>query len=233
MDLHICNDHLVVCIDGNKYVVDTGSPWTFNYLRLSGLEIGGRVYPFAATPICTKESLDGLTGEDIAGIIGMDVICKTGLAIDLENRTLDFGAAKETDDPCAVLPFDTFMDQFIVADGISLGCASGERQLKNAIIDTGACVSYLSLRFVDCLTDAGEKYEDYSPDLNRYIRGKYYAGDLIMDMDGRKRIRAVKIGLMPQKYEQFGLFDAILGISALTDKRIVFDFSKRQIRVYL
>ena len=54
-----------------------------------------------------------------------------------------------------------------------------------------------------------------------------------MNTDSGKRSRGVKFGVMPQLLDLFGVFDAILGISALTDKRIVFDFNKRIIRVEL
>ena len=36
---------------------------------------------------------------------------------------------------------------------------------------------------------------------------------------------------MPQVIDMFGMFDAIFGVTALTDRRIVFDFDRQEMTV--
>ncbi len=237
MELLLFNGHHVVRIDGNNYVVDTGSPVTFNYLGLDALEIDGERYPFRndVEPPCSRAQLYWLTGRRMAGIIGLDVIRRTGLTIDLENGTLDFAVPEEeADGPCAVLPFSFSAGQTIVTDAVSLGCGAGERVLRNVIIDTGATVSYVSEGCAGCLEATGELLEDYSPMLGQHISGHYLKGEVLLPADGGKRSRRVKLGIMPEMLEkaigmQLGCCDAVLGISALTDRRIVFDFNRMEI----
>ena len=49
----------------------------------------------------------------------------------------------------------------------------------------------------------------------------------------RDAVRSVKWGLLPEMPDRPGLFDGIMGISALTDKRLVFDFKKKLLSVKL
>lgn len=89
------------------------------------------------------------------------------------------------------------------------------------------------------LKKTGEMYEDVSPELGA-LKGEYLCGDLVLRQGGRARriqlgadecTRCVKFGTMPALLDMLGVFDAILGITALTDKQIVFDFERNLIGV--
>ncbi len=229
MKLFLQNKHPVVSFPEGDFLVDTGSPISFNYLDIPVIEIDGRKHPFSQIVACPKETADALTGGDIAGLIGMDILKKTGLTIDYENKTLDFSCGMDEIDPenAASLSFDFFMGAYMVTSDVTAG-----RRLKNAIIDTGAPVSYISARLTSLFEPTGESYEDFSPEYG-VLRGEYRKGTLELNTDSGKRSRSVKLGVMPQLLDMFGVFDAILGISTLTDKRIVFDFNNRTIRVEL
>ncbi len=232
MELLMYRDHPAVRIGGNEYVVDTGSGRSFNYLRLRSLSIGPRTYPFWHEKHCSKSVLDELTGRDMAGIIGLDVISETGLTIDLEHMTLDFAALKEDEHgPLAVLPFDRRYG-VVTTDAVSISRRLFDHRLQNAIIDTGAIVPYISQKHFRLLKETGETYEDSSPMFGR-LAGEYRAGDIVLDGGRGKRTRAVRFGKMPQNLESMRVFDAVLGVSALTDRRIVFDFSRMEIRAWL
>ena len=224
MLLSMPKGHLVVrCLD-NDFIVDTGSPLSFNYLGFPALEIDGREYPFGSA-VCPRETLEELTGRSIAGIIGMDVLRQTGLTVDMENMALDFSYV-----PCpdqTEISFGLFMGSYLVTDDVVLG-----RQLRNAIIDTGAPVPYISSRLTGLLAPTGETYEDLSPTYG-VLRGEYLQGGLSLRTDALGRVRQVKVGLMPQIVDLFGLFDAILGVTALSDKRVAFDFRNSLIGVRL
>lgn len=229
MRLFMQNRHPVVRFPEGDYLVDTGSPLSFNYLGIPGIEIDGREYTFGQIRACPKETADALTGGNIVGFIGMDILQQTGLTIDFENQSLFFSCGTVADDPTdsASFSFDCFMGTYIVTSDLILGS-----RLKNAIIDTGAPVSYISSRLTNLCEPTGEAYEDFSPEYGT-LRGEYLSGLLEINTENGRRSRSVRLGRMPQLLDMFGMFDAILGITDLTDKQIVFDFRKRMIRIEL
>jgi hypothetical protein len=98
------------------------------------------------------------------------------------------------------------------------------------IVDTGARIPYVTDRLAERLEQTGEPYEDDSPQFGK-LWGKYLRGDLMFGAADRDVVRSVRFGLMPQLLDLSGLFDGIVGITALTDKRLVFDFEKKVLRV--
>ena len=227
MQLYLCNDHPVVNLGGEQYIVDTGSPVSFHYGGLQALEIGGQGFLLGSRGICDKETADALTGTDIAGFIGMEILQKTGLTIDLEQGTLDFACVPDPDASAvyAELSFDLYEGAFIVTDDLYL-----RRRLRGVIVDTGARIPYITSRLAEKLEQTGETYEDDSP-LYGSLCGELLRGDLMFGATDRDVVRSVQFGLMPQLLDLSGMFDGIVGMKELTDKRLVFDFEKKVLRV--
>lgn len=63
---------------GQNFIIDTGAPFSFNYLGLRVLEIDGRRFKFNNAAVVRKTMLDEMTGSDIAGIIGLDILRESG-----------------------------------------------------------------------------------------------------------------------------------------------------------
>ena len=225
MKLHMCNGHPVVRLGGEHYIVDTGSPVSFHYAGPQAVEVAGQGYLLCASPFCDKETADSLTGIDVGGFIGMDILQKSGLTVDLENSELEFAAVPGPDPAAevAVLPFDLYMGLYVVTDALFL-----RRQLKNVIVDTGARIPYVASKLTQFLEETGEPYEDLSSQFGT-LRGEFFEGSLILPAAGRDVVRRVRFGLLPEVLDRSGLFDGIVGISALTDKRLVFDFERRML----
>ena len=101
MKLFMCNGHPVARLGGEYYIVDTGSPVSFHYADPQALEVAGQGYLLCASPFCDKETADALTGIDVGGFIGMDILQKSGLTIDLENSELEFAAVPGPDPAAA------------------------------------------------------------------------------------------------------------------------------------
>ena len=229
MDLLMLKGHPTVQISGKRFIIDTGSPISFNYCGVSYLEINGVNYNVGNTPACSKGDLDELTGSDIDGLIGLDIIRTNGITVDMENKFVDFSC--DVEDGCSdsycFISFDFFMGSYIVTNDIFLG-----KKLNNAIIDTGAPIPYVSSRLIPLFEKSGEMYKDLSPSFG-VLQGELLYGDLFFDV-GEKRVkRRIKVGQMPQILDMFGMFDAILGITALTDKRVVLDFANKVIGIKL
>ena len=231
MNLLTPNGHIVTTIADRNYIIDTGSPISFNYEGIPSLELGGQKFDFSRLAACSRKELIGLTGMDIAGLIGTDILAETGLTIDLEGKTLAFSADSDNIDSneYVCLSFDYFlgktMGRYLVTEDVFMG-----RQLRNAIIDTGAPVPYVSAGLTALFEHTGELYEDFSPSYG-ILKGEYLRGELILKHHPQQVSRSVKVGLMPELLDMFGLFDAILGVTAFTDKKIIFDFNKMKLLV--
>ena len=59
------------------------------------------------------------------------------------------------------------------------------------------------------------------------LEGHYYCGKLKSTVTNSRLDRRVKVGQLLPVLDVFGLFDAIIGITDLTDGRIIFDFRKQ------
>ena len=228
MKLIIANDHFIADIDGQKFIVDTGSPISFNYIGVSSLEINGEQYRFSNQIVCPKEDAEKLVGINVDGFIGTDILKKTGLNIDMENNILEFSCNSDNADGVfATLSLNYFMGSYLITSDICLG-----RQLDRVIIDTGAPVPYVSATLKRTFETTGEYYKDSSP-IYGELSGEYSKADLVFFVDGKEYHRPVKVGLMPGILDAFGMFDAIIGITALSDKQVVFDFENMRIRIKL
>ena len=223
MKLYLPNNHIVVNLNGDYYIVDTGSPISFNYRAQPEIEIYGYGFPFNSMIGCSKDIADSLTGMDICGFIGLDILRRMNLSISFTDGSIFFNLAF-LDDPHAkytCIPFECFCNTYIVTSSLFLGSP-----LNNAIIDTGARISYLSSRILPLLNCTDEVYTDNSPEYG-IIEGRCYCGDLKATVTNSRLDRRIKVGQLPQELEAFGLFDAIIGITDLTDGRIIFDFRKQ------
>ena len=228
MEYSTPNGHVVITIAGRNYIIDTGSPLSFNFVGIRTLEIEGRAFSFSSAQLCSKEEADELTGIDIAGLIGTDILKKSGLTIEPETGTLDFSADSAAIDPgaYACLSFDYFMGQCLMTKDIFMG-----RRLRNAIIDTGAPVPYIAAELASFCEHTGERYEDYNPNFGS-LRGEYLRGELTFAHCPQKVSRIINAGVMPERLRRaYGNTDAIFGVAALTDKKIIFDFDQKKIYV--
>ena len=93
----LINNHYIINIDGEKYLLDTGSPFSFWVSNpVKELVIDGNKYPLNSRPSnFNVDETTNLVGIEVDGFIGMDIISATGLTI-YKNGTIEF-AIKEID----------------------------------------------------------------------------------------------------------------------------------------
>ena len=93
----LSNNHYVVDIDGEKYLIDTGSPISFWVSRpITSVKIDGNTFFLQGRPSnFDVKATNSLVGVPVDGFIGMDIISKTGLTIH-KNGTIEF-VAREID----------------------------------------------------------------------------------------------------------------------------------------
>ena len=79
----LVNNHYVVEIDGQKFLIDTGSPFSFWISHsIKEITIDGNKYPLQNRPLNFEvDETNNLVGVMVDGFIGMDIISKTSLTI--------------------------------------------------------------------------------------------------------------------------------------------------------
>ena len=79
----LVNNHYVVEIDGQKFLIDTGSPFSFWVSSpIKEITIYGNKYPLQNRPLnFDVDETNNLVGVIVDGFIGMDIISKTSLTI--------------------------------------------------------------------------------------------------------------------------------------------------------
>ena len=92
----LVNNHYIVNIDGKKFLIDTGSPFSFWVSSpIKEITIYGNKYPFQNRPLnFDVDETNNLVGVIVDGFIGMDIISKTSLTIYSggPSGSLEFGA---------------------------------------------------------------------------------------------------------------------------------------------
>ena len=133
-NIHKHHGPLIIDIDGELWVVDTGSPWTIGSakaVRFAGdtFAVGHRLWPETYTSV-----RDGFNVKT-AGLIGTDVLNQLDMKIDLAEHTL---TASRDRLECAgdALPLD-------YANTIPVFQAAFDGFPHRVIFDTGAHISYV------------------------------------------------------------------------------------------
>lgn len=79
----LINNHYIVNIDGKKFLIDTGSPFSFWVSSpIKEITIDGNEYPLQNRPLnFDVDETNNFVGVMVDGFIGMDIISKTSLTI--------------------------------------------------------------------------------------------------------------------------------------------------------
>ena len=225
MKLYTPHNHVVVELDDQLYVIDTGSPFSFGFYGQGAICIEGTTYALKM-PLCGKEIPDRLTGLDIAGFIGLDILSKTGFTINYKSGDFLFSVVDSTSPEYAYDEITFWCEPYILTNDLVVH----QHAIRNAIIDTGASISYLSSEYLSGLFQSNEKFTDESPMLGS-ISGNYYEGDLA----GKSKswdpfVRKAKFGRKPNAPE-LSNFGAFLNPSLFTNNCVIFDFQRNVIRI--
>ena len=169
-ELLVLNGYLAVIIDERKYLVDTGMEYSFCYSYTNTLKLNNLYFKIRNFGNVKKCVFDELTGASIDGLIGMDIISKTGLVIDFKNKLIEFG------DDCSksdfIINFDYFNEQKLInVDGFVIN----ENEVKNVLFDTCAPNPYVMNKYLSVKTN--ELYYEYSPyygEATGYLFEAYY-----------------------------------------------------------
>lgn len=151
IDLHLSCGHIL--FDGGEglLLVDTGSPWSFH--ESGRIRLCGEEFPVPTSlPGVDSAYVSENVGEPVSGLVGMDIIGRLGLKIDVPGGHLTFSPSTEGMTP--------------IPSGTSFGYVYMEMSLAGrpvrALFDTGAPTSYVSPSFTEGLTPV-DRVTDFNP----------------------------------------------------------------------
>lgn len=150
--------HLFVDVEGDRWLLDTGSPVSFG--RRGGLRMAGESFPLPVSQLgLDVDRLCELVGVHCAGLLGMDVLGRFDHVLDTTVGRIDVSVEQLTPSGKAV-PLEWCMGIPIVPVRV------GDRSLR-MFLDTGAQFSYLETGSLAAWPDAGVA-EDFHPSVGRF-----------------------------------------------------------------
>lgn len=219
----LLNNHYVVTIDGMKYLIDTGNPYSFRINpSLTHVAIDGVEHPLSTknrldTPYKYRKTCELIGCDRLDGFIGTDIIEKTGLTI-YKNGELEFAIGEVE---CGVrTELLHIMGPYYYVEASSNGVSGA------MLIDLGATVGYGIPRvFAGERPYCDDKY-DYSPE----------GGEMHSPMYRQEVTIAGRTRTMDMGYNDYPinrpLCDQIPFVGSVTnffDEVCVFDTRRRQL----
>ena len=205
--------HVLISENGNKILVDTGSPLTVHKERC--FSFLGRDHSVSMSILGSSvRDLAALTGFEFTTLLGMDIISQYKVVFDYENRELTFLTEDEPDFVGTAYPLINIM-------GIKALRMNINGQDLIAAIDTGAPLSYIDAELTSNVAPVGEK-EDFHPTVGRYVTPIY---SLESEFAG-KRFTATYGNLPPLMAVQNKVLgiNAVVGYDFLKHFKLMFDF---------
>lgn len=221
--------HIVIDLNGNYYVVDTGAPGSFNFNRTrENITLEGRSFPlgvntFGATP---DAELEKLVGKKLYGFIGMDILKQTNCTIDYNNNTITFNVDSSCDNLNSVdIKFGNGMS-ILLKNGLKID----DKDVSDLVIDTGAIISYLPKHLLINAKKLEEKYYDFNP-IIKVMNDYYYEVAInIGGLTSKKKVGNVDnypmLKTMLMQYPAIG----VVGLDFISNKGyFIFDFKNNKL----
>lgn len=194
------NGYLLATVDGQRWLVDTGCPFS---VGPGSLNISGRSVPLVAPfPGFDPEPLSRLVGVPVAGVLGGSELFRDGCRIDVPRGTLTLGGTPPGRTPLAAdrvrVPGQTVP---VIQTGL-LG------RTANVAIDTGACLGYVSRKLAAGLPGASTRRRDFIGMTGSWHETQVW--ELPIEIEGRQL--ACHWGVLPLELD--ALF-ALTGVDAI------------------
>ena len=163
--IKLVNNHIITD-DTQRMIVDTGSPQSFHSSGV--ISLCGEVLSVETSNAGVKaDYLSEKVGTEINGLIGMDIINRYPLLIDLRNRVII------VDDDAIYTNAAKHVELGSIAQGLMAIEMMVNNKTARMIVDTGAPLSYISKSFVGgresegVLSDFHPLFGDFSTDTFR------------------------------------------------------------------
>lgn len=161
----LSNNHYIINIEGNNYLLDTGSPVSFSLKPgLNSVVINQRRYslPYNVMNLDIEATRE-LVGMDVDGFIGMDIIRQTSLTIYKDGR-IEFRALPEQGNRLEMLA-DSY--------GLIKLKVSSNDYVSAYLVDTGARYAY-GREYLFGGKQPFDHIKDYNPRLGHFESDIYH-----------------------------------------------------------
>ena len=160
----LSNNHYIINIEGNNYLLDTGSPVSFSLKPgLNSVTINERRYPLGYNVMGLDiAATRDLVGMDVDGFIGMDIVHQTSLTIYNDGR-IEFRA----------LPEEGHRLNMLMSFGLIKIQATCNNLVAPYLVDTGARYAY----GIEGLFRGNQPFghiKDYNPRLGHFDSDIYH-----------------------------------------------------------
>lgn len=150
-NITLSRGHILIDCGGDVLLVDTGSPMSFH--ENGSIRIGNEVFPVSTSLMGVDSSyIADKVGMPVSGLLGMDIIGRLGMKIDVPGGKLYISPSTEG---MSRVPSEQGLGY------VSMEMSVAGRPAK-VILDTGAPTSYISKSFTQGLTPVGQ-VTDFNP----------------------------------------------------------------------
>lgn len=216
LNLRLVKGHLIVEVDGQVALIDTGSPVTIG--RTRSLKLGSVRYPTLPNQgigFGTSDFLgylaDWLQLPQLDYLIGTDVLRNYRVRVDVPGGKLSL--LESTTEPGTALE----LVGGHAYPQVDTGVGNAQRQ---ALFDTGAWLSYVPQDLVRDLAPL-DSVTDFLPGYGEFTTPVY----MVPVRVGDSETRVVRAGVLPA-----GPFSFIVGTELLLDRTVEFDFPAERLR---
>ena len=160
----LINNHFIIDIKGEKYLLDTGSPNSFSFTNKRELIINNRTYPLGRPSMYVNRiETERFVGMKLDGFIGLDIIYSNGLTIN-KNGNIDFKAEELFEGK----KYPIYRGKGYLCIPVTCNDIGGD-----LMIDTGAKYGYgIQELFVN--KTPVNRVIDYSPSFGGYLESDLY-----------------------------------------------------------
>lgn len=206
--LHLRDGHLFLELEGNLWLVDTGSPTSFGAVH--ELAIAGEHFTVEPDQLgLTPETLSGFTGVPCTGLLGADVLSRFDHVLDTARGVLTIAT-----DELQLAGHELALDEFM---GIPIVDARVDGHDHRMFFDTGAQLSYFQDDALTTFPFAGT-VEDFYPGAGRFETAAYDVPVSLADVDFTLRCGALP-GLLGMTLMMAGT-SGIVGNAIVADRKV-------------
>lgn len=216
--LELVNSHPIATINGNKYLIDTGSPSSF--VRDGIVTLGACEFKVGESLVTLDaETLSKSVKSPVEGLLGTDILNAFYMVFDLSEGSM-LVSDEELSFAGSVLKIRLFM-------GIPIISVNVCEQMIDCFFDTGAPVSYCQLEAVAKHESIGV-YEDFYPMFGTFQTELYQ-----VEFSIGNEAFALKTGKLPELLAMalmLGSADGIVGNELLLNRKVgYFPVSKQMV----
>lgn len=212
----LLDGHIIIRMNTFNYIVDTGSPFSFG--RGSTIVIGGKTFTINISGAMglTVESINSLSGLQVDGLIGMDILKHFDIRFTRNQVTFSWTPIHHADAAIKIPIVETML-------GVPVINLHIDHEDRRMFFDTGAKISYLSDELL--VGDPAGQAEDFYISIGTFTTNIYK-----IDVSIGGRVETLTFGSLPSSIRsltEMGRTKGIIGTELLKKYSLILSNSTR------